>query len=151
MRGFEVPRRARGESARAPAGFGYLRRAGAGGILHGDYRLGNCILDAGDPRWINAVLDWELSTLGDPLADLGLFLFYWRQDGDEPRVPTPSTTAVPGFPGRASIAERYARRCGRDLCQLPQYVAFAHLKFAVIAQGIAARVAQGANGGPGLR
>jgi aminoglycoside phosphotransferase (APT) family kinase protein len=116
-------------------------------VLHGDYRLDNCIFDEADPSRINAVLDWELSTLGDPLADLGMLLFYWREQGEDAPVLTPVTTAAPGFPSRAQIAERYAARSGRDLSELRNYVAFAHFKFAVIAQGIAARVTQGAMAG----
>lgn len=67
-------------------------------VLHGDYRLDNCIFDAADPTRINAVLDWELSTLGDPLADLGMLLFYWCEDGDAPPELTPNTTAAPRIP-----------------------------------------------------
>lgn len=112
-------------------------------IVHGDYRLDNCIVDAADPNRLMAVLDWELSTLGDPLADLGMLLFYWAQPGEPAPVLTPALTAQPGFPARAYLIARYAAASGADLSDLNAYVAFAHLKFAGIAQGIAARVAGG--------
>ncbi|RBY85991.1 phosphotransferase family protein [Blastococcus sp. TF02A-26] len=112
----------------------------SGALVHGDFRLDNCLLDVDDPGRVNAVLDWELSTLGDPLADLGMLLLYWTEAGDPPPLLTPALTASPGFPGRSSVIERYADLTGADLTALPAYVAFAHFKFAVIAQGIAARV-----------
>ena len=81
-------------------------------IVHGDYRIDNCLYDAADPGRILAVLDWELSTLGDPLADLGLLLVYWHQADDRPSGGRPSTCParprLPGFPGRAEIARAYA-------------------------------------------
>ncbi|GAA3278588.1 phosphotransferase family protein [Dactylosporangium vinaceum] len=116
-------------------------------IVHGDYRLDNCMLDEARPATIRAVLDWELSTLGDPLADLGMLLFYWREPGEPRPLLTPAVTRGPGFPGRAHLAERYARRTGADLAGLAFYEAFAHFKFAVIAQGVAARAAAGAMAG----
>ena len=85
------------------------------------------------------MLDWELATLGEPLADLGLLLFYWRQSGEAKPVLTPAPSMLPGFPPRSYLAERYARRTGADLADLPAWVALAHFKCAVIAQGIAAR------------
>jgi aminoglycoside phosphotransferase (APT) family kinase protein len=116
-------------------------------IVHGDYRLDNCMLALDDPRRIVAVLDWELSTLGDPLTDVGMLLFYWVE-ADEP-VPalTPAVTRQPGFPGRRHLVERYAERTGWDLRDLAFYEAFAHFKFAAVAQGIAARAASGSMAG----
>jgi len=116
-------------------------------IVHGDYRLDNCVMDLQDPSRIAAVLDWELSTLGDPLSDLGLFLFYWRESGEPDLLLTPSVTTTPGFPGRSYLMQRYADRSGMDLESISFYEAFAHYKFAVIAQGIASRVAAGAMAG----
>ncbi|WP_185995910.1 phosphotransferase family protein [Nocardioides campestrisoli] len=117
-------------------------------IAHGDYRIDNVVLDAADPGRINAVLDWELSTLGDPLADLGMLLLFWREPG-EPDVSslTPGITHLPGFPTRDELSHRYAEVTGADLGNLDVYTAFAHFKFAVIAQGVSVRARAGAMGG----
>ena len=122
-----------------------------GPIVHGDYRLDNCMLDANHPGRILAVLDWEMSTLGDPLADVGLLLVYWQQhDDDAPRpTVTPSVTGQPGFPSRREVAERYAVRSGRDVSELPWYLAFGFFKLAVVVTGIVARVRAGAMAGKG--
>ncbi|ALE73896.1 MULTISPECIES: phosphotransferase family protein [unclassified Pseudonocardia] len=116
-------------------------------IVHGDYRLDNCVFDAGDPGRILAVLDWEMSTLGDPLADLGLLLVYWQQDGDDAvwssAQPLPSPTALPGFPRRDELVRAYAARTGLDVTPLPWYVAFGAFKLAVVLAGILARVRAG--------
>ncbi len=116
-------------------------------IVHGDFRLDNCLMDLRDPASVRAVLDWELSTLGDPLTDLGLLLFYWREPGEPKPLLTPAVTRGGGFPGRDHLAERYVRRTGGALEELAYYEAFAHFKFAIIAQGVAARVAAGAMAG----
>lgn len=116
-------------------------------IVHGDFRLDNCLMSTDGPDTVAAVLDWELSTLGDPLTDLGLLLFYWREPGEPQRALSPTVTSLPGFPRRADLVERYATRTGADLAGIHYYQAFSHFKFAVIAQGIAARVAAGSMAG----
>jgi aminoglycoside phosphotransferase (APT) family kinase protein len=118
-----------------------------GAIVHGDFRIDNCLLSKQMPPTVKAVLDWELSTLGEPLADLGMFIFYWREPGDARPALTPAPTMYPGFPPRAYLAERYAKRTGADLSHLSAWVALAHFKSAVIAQGIAARVQAGSMAG----
>ena len=117
------------------------------GIVHGDYRLDNCLLDPQEPGGIKAVLDWEMSTLGDPLADLGMLFVYWGQEGEEHPASQSAITALPGFPTRREVAERYAKRTGTDLSALNWYVAFAYFKFAAIVAGIVARSAAGAMAG----
>ncbi|ALJ21893.1 phosphotransferase family protein [Microbacterium sp. No. 7] len=112
-------------------------------IVHGDYRLDNCVFDAEDPRRLRAVLDWELSTLGDPLADLASLLLFWVEAGEPEPALTPALTRETGFPSRAHLIARYADASGTALDDLDAYVAFAHFKMAVITQGIAARVAAG--------
>jgi aminoglycoside phosphotransferase (APT) family kinase protein len=116
-------------------------------IVHGDYRIDNCLFDAADPGRIRAVLDWELSTLGDPLADLGLLLVYWHDADEHPawqaagHVPTP--TRLPGFATREQVARAYAAGSGLDLEPLPWYVAFGAFKLGVVLAGILARVRAG--------
>jgi aminoglycoside phosphotransferase (APT) family kinase protein len=121
--------------------------SGRSGIVHGDYRLDNCLLDPGAPGRIKAVLDWEMSTIGDPLADLGMLYVYWPQTGEDLPATQSSVTALPGFPSRAEVAERYGRRTGTDLSELNWYVGFAYFKFAAIVAGIVARSAAGAMAG----
>jgi aminoglycoside phosphotransferase (APT) family kinase protein len=117
-------------------------------IVHGDYRLDNCLLDPGTPGRIRAVLDWEMSTLGDPLADLAMFIVYWPQPGeDRPAASQSTVTTLPGFPSRRELAERYAARTGADLSGLAWYVAFSYYKFAAVVAGILARSAAGAMAG----
>jgi len=117
---------------------------GAASIVHGDYRLDNCMVD--DRGDVIAVLDWEICTLGDPLADLGLLQVYWTGPDDDPSAWTGSATTVPGFWNRAQLAERYAEVSGRDIGQLDFYVAFAYWKLACILEGVYSRYLGGALG-----
>jgi aminoglycoside phosphotransferase (APT) family kinase protein len=113
-------------------------------IVHGDYRLDNMILSpAGE---IAAVVDWELCTLGDPLADVGMLTVYWAQAGDELIPLADMPTTAPGFPGREEVKARYAELSGRDLSEIDFYVALAYWKLAIILQGIIFRVAAGQYG-----
>jgi len=127
---------------------------GAAAVVHGDYRLDNCVLHPTRPGEIVAVLDWEMSTLGDPLADLGGLLAYWSEDGDDDVLVAarivPPVTALPGFPTRAEVVARYAELSGVDVSNVSWYHAFAYFKLAVICQGIAARAAGGAMLGSGF-
>ncbi len=121
-------------------------------IVHGDYRLGNLALDPDDPGRVVAVFDWEMATLGDPLADLGYALIYWGEEGDPPqqRTGTMHLTARPGFLSRAALVAEYARRSGRDTSAIDFYQALALYKLAVISEGIAARFRQGKTVGEGF-
>ncbi|GID96474.1 phosphotransferase family protein [Amorphoplanes digitatis] len=121
---------------------------GAGAVVHGDFRLDNVLIGPG--LEIRAVLDWEMSTLGDPLSDLALMLVYagrplLTKDG-EPRTPI----SVPGHPSLEEMSERYAKRSGRDVSDLHWYVAFAAFKLAVILEGVHYRYVQGQTVGAGF-
>jgi aminoglycoside phosphotransferase (APT) family kinase protein len=127
-----------------------LPESGPPAIVHGDYRLDNVMLASGDPGRIVAVLDWEMSTLGDPLADLGLFLLYWGSP-DAQNVATGQPIGTrPGFLSRDEVVDRYARAARRDVDQLDWYLVFAAFKLAVIVEGINARIRLGKTLGEGF-
>ena len=113
-------------------------------IVHGDYRLDNCIL--AEDGSIAAVLDWEICTLGDPLADVGLLWVYWSDPGEDAVMPQASPTALDGFPHKRELVARYAEKSGRDLSDLPFYVAFGYWKLTCIIAGVYSRYAGGAMG-----
>jgi aminoglycoside phosphotransferase (APT) family kinase protein len=113
-------------------------------IVHGDYRLDNMILtSAGE---VAAVVDWELCTLGDPLADVGLLMVYWARAGDETLALGQPANLAPGFPSREELRARYEERSGRDLSQLDFFVALGYWKLAIILEGVYARYAAGQYG-----
>ncbi|MGH8996493.1 MAG: phosphotransferase family protein [Acidimicrobiales bacterium] len=115
------------------------------GIVHGDYRLDNTVFS--DDGTVRAILDWELCTLGDPMADLGLLTVYWNDRPDDQVGLGVSATTAPGMATRKEILDRYAQASGRDVSALPFYTAFGYWKLACIMQGVYARYLGGAGGG----
>jgi aminoglycoside phosphotransferase (APT) family kinase protein len=118
-------------------------------IVHGDYRLDNVVVATGRGH-IVAVLDWEMATLGDPLADVASLVAWW--DGmrglESPVADVPGD--VPGYPASDDLLDRYARQSGFDLTPLPWYVGFAFFKIAAIFEGIHYRAQQGLTVGEGF-
>ena len=133
-------------------------------LVHGDYRLDNALVTIDPEPRIAAVVDWEMATLGDPLADLGLTLVYWTEAGEEgwltpgsktgaaagTRGVSTDATAGPGFWTRAQFAAEYARLTGRDVSRIGYYVAFGYFKLAVVLEGIHARFLQKQTVGEGF-
>ncbi|MFJ1648530.1 phosphotransferase family protein [Streptomyces sp. NPDC088258] len=117
-------------------------------VVHGDFRLDNVLIGEDDDR-IKAVLDWEMSTLGDPLTDLGLLVMY-SAPLDLPGSPISTTAGAAGHPSPAELVERYAAGSGRDTSGLSWYTAFAWFKLAVILEGIHYRYTLGRTVGPGF-
>ncbi|MCX5523073.1 phosphotransferase family protein [Streptomyces bobili] len=116
-------------------------------VVHGDYRLDNVLI--GDDDTIRAILDWEMSTLGDPLTDLGLLVMY-SVPLEVPESPVSTTASAPGHPTPAELIERYAARSGRDVSAVSWYTAFAWFKLAVILEGIHYRYTLGQTVGRGF-
>lgn len=110
-------------------------------VVHGDYGLHNTLI--GPQGTVAAVVDWEISTLGDPLADLAYALNQWSEPTDPPSVRAVPPTTLPGFPLRRELAERYAARTGRDLSRLGYYIGFNRWKSAAIVHGVYARYMEG--------
>ncbi len=111
-------------------------------LVHNDFKLDNVMLDERDPGRVEAVLDWEMSTVGDPLVDLGLVLCYWGQPSD-PGGTKPSITAMPGWFSKQQVTDYYARRSGRDVSNISYYEVFAIFKLAVVLQQIYVRFHRG--------
>jgi aminoglycoside phosphotransferase (APT) family kinase protein len=115
-------------------------------VVHGDYRLDNTVL--GDDGSLRAILDWEICTLGDPLADIGLLCDYWA-DPDDPQVALvgQAPTTAPGFESREQVLKAYEAASGLDCSQIAYYRAFGYWKLACILQGVYARYVAGATAG----
>ncbi|HMG41006.1 MAG TPA: phosphotransferase family protein [Acidimicrobiales bacterium] len=113
-------------------------------LIHGDYRLGNLLVTAGDPAGgpvgVAAVLDWEMSTLGDPLTDLAHLLVYWEPTRGRQTHESQAIAAHPGFLTGSELAERYAAASGRGLDDLGFYLAFEHWRAAIIKESIVGRL-----------
>jgi aminoglycoside phosphotransferase (APT) family kinase protein len=113
-------------------------------VVHGDFRLGNTMVAPGEPSRIVAVLDWEMGAIGDPRADLGYLLATYSEPGGPPNpLGTSPVTALPGFPSRAELVERYVERSGRDVEPLPWFEALALWKAAVFCEAIYGRYLRG--------
>ncbi|MEO6989463.1 MAG: phosphotransferase family protein [Aquihabitans sp.] len=116
-------------------------------IVHGDYRLDNCMID--DTGEVIAVLDWELCTLGDPMADLGLLMVYWTEPDDPYGALPGSATKLDGFASRAELVAAYEEASGRPVANLDYYMAFGYWKLACILEGVYTRYKAGAMGNDG--
>ncbi len=127
-----------------------LPESGPPTIVHGDYRLDNTMMSPTDPGTIVAVLDWEMSTLGDPLADLGLFLLYWGRADAQVIATGAAIDTQAGFLSRDEIVDRYARVSDRPVDALDWYQIFAAYKLAIIVEGINARYQMGKTLGEGF-
>lgn len=117
----------------------HLPESGAATLVHGDYRLDNLMFAPQPPARAVAILDWEMATLGDPLADVGYLLSFWREPGDPDFGALGDAawniSAQPGFPSRAELVERYAARTGRQMDHVAFYVALAIWKLAILLEG----------------
>ncbi len=115
-------------------------------LVHGDYRLDNLMFRPSPPATVTAVVDWEMSTIGDPLADLGYLLTFWRDSDDPPAEfhdDAWDITQLPGFPHRADLVERYAQRTRTDIRNLNFYQTLAVWKLAILLEGSFKRLQDG--------
>lgn len=118
-------------------------------VVHGDYKLDNVVVQADGPR-VAAILDWEMATVGDPLADLGYLMQFWLEPGevDEFSEVAGNVTKEPGFPTRAELIERYAKQSDRDVSDLTAYVVLAIWKLAILLEASYSRHLAGTTDDP---
>jgi aminoglycoside phosphotransferase (APT) family kinase protein len=121
-------------------------------IVHGDYRLGNTMFACAAPAQLVAILDWEMATIGDPLADLGYLMIHWTQEGDDlGRVNLQNVTRLPGFPTREELLAHYEEHSGRSMKSLDWYVTLALWKASVFMEGNYKRAVSGSTDDPYLK
>jgi aminoglycoside phosphotransferase (APT) family kinase protein len=121
-------------------------------IVHGDYRLGNTMFASEAPARLVSIFDWEMATIGDPLADLGYMVMHWTQPGDPPsKFNLHTVTRLEGFPGREELVTRYEERSGRSMQALNWYVTLALWKAIVFMEGNYKRALAGSTDDPYLK
>lgn len=120
------------------------------GIVHGDFKIDNVMVANDDPGSVQAVLDWEMSTRGDTLADLGLLVSFWDEPGKLHNPITQGATALPGFPTADQMVEMYCGRRGLLVDDIDWYVVFSDFKIAVILEQIQRRHLDGTTAGSGF-
>jgi aminoglycoside phosphotransferase (APT) family kinase protein len=131
----------------------HLPQSGPATIVHGDFRLGNTMFDAAPPARLVAVFDWEMATIGDPLADIGYLCMFWTEAGDPERglrEHLGRVTRAEGFPTRAGLIARYEERSGRSMKDLRWYTTLALWKSVVFMEGNYKRAIAGTTDDPYL-
>ena len=120
------------------------------GIIHGDFKVDNLMVDAENRGRILGVLDWEMSTFGDTMADLGVFACFWDEEGRERNPVSAGTTAHQGFRSRDDALNQYANKRNIDLPNIDWYIILAYVKLAVILEQIHVRHVRGLTVGDGF-
>jgi aminoglycoside phosphotransferase (APT) family kinase protein len=131
-----------------------MPESGPATIVHGDYRLGNTMYAADAPATLRAIFDWEMATIGDPLADVGYLCMFWTEPSDPDgglREQLGRVTRQPGFPTRAELLGRYEERSGRSMRDLRWYTALALWKSVVFMEGNYKRAVSGTTDDPYLK
>jgi aminoglycoside phosphotransferase (APT) family kinase protein len=131
----------------------HLPESGPATIVHGDYRLGNVMFGPVGPASLNAIFDWEMATIGDPLADLGYLSTLWIDRDDPPlgMFELSAVTRQDGFPGREALIARYEERSGRAMTDIRWYQTLALWKAVVFMEGNYKRAVSGATDDPFLK
>jgi aminoglycoside phosphotransferase (APT) family kinase protein len=117
----------------------HLPPTAAASLVHNDYKLDNAMFAADDPGRLVAVFDWDMCTVGDPLADLGSLLCYWSEPADPPELRAMAMMPAEGFPGRAELVDRYGARSGRDVSRIAFHHVLGLFRLVVIAAQIYVR------------